>query len=212
MVPLRRAPGPRPQSPNTLNAPAQPPSQTAIRKVGTLPVTSCCPDVLPRFFSPVHIGVSPVPARNTHESRLTRTTFRGMCLQALPLQVCGVHAGLAFPTRPGAFSSNRLTGRRHQDVQDAPVEPALLCDVPGFVTVPRADFQSVASDACSPAAPTESGAAGLVCPLPLRRVQSGLRLPRPVHLAPGSQLDPQTTRTHDVGRSPSALPSGVAPD
>ena len=63
---------------------------------------------------------------------------------------------------------------------------------------PRGDPQIVACDARGPAAPAQPGAAGLVCLLPLRRVQGDLRLPRPVHLAPGGPLDPQTTQPHEV--------------
>ena len=57
----------------------------------------------------------------------------------------------------------------------------------------RAHPQVIASDAGRPAAPTQSGAAGLVHLLPPRRVESDVRLPRPVHLASGGPLDPQAT-------------------
>jgi hypothetical protein len=46
--------------------------------------------------------------------------------------------------------------------------------------------------------------------LPLRRVESDLQLPRPVHLASGSPMDPQTTQPHEVGRPPTPLPTQVA--
>src|SRR3954451_16467394 len=75
---------------------------------------------------------------------------------------------------------------------------------------PRVDPQVSTSDTCRPAAPAQPGAAGLVHLLSIRRVEGDVRLPRPVHLAPGGRLDPQTTPPCAVGRPAPTLPTRLA--
>src|SRR6266536_2439093 len=76
----------------------------------------------------------------------------------------------------------------------------------------RADQQIITPRSCGPATPAQPSVAGLVHLLPLRGVQSHLRLPRPVHLAPGSPLAAQTTPPHEDGRPHPPLPPWVATD
>jgi RNA-directed DNA polymerase len=64
----------------------------------------------------------------------------------------------------------------------------------------------------SPAAPAESGAAGLGQLLPARRVQGHLRLPERLQLAAGGQLAAPQTPPCQLEVAPSALPARVATD
>ena len=75
---------------------------------------------------------------------------------------------------------------------------------------PHAHPQVITSDPCRPAAPAQPGPPGLVHLLSTRRVQGDLRLPRPVHLAPGGPVDPETTQQDEVGCPLPPLPSRLA--
>jgi hypothetical protein len=75
---------------------------------------------------------------------------------------------------------------------------------------PHAHPQVITSDPCGPAAPAQPGPPGLVHLLSPRRVEGDLRLPRPVHLAPGGPVDPETTQQDEVGRPLPPLPSRLA--
>ena len=117
-----------------------------------------------------------------------------------PAPVGGENEGLSTSTRASTSSGSASSGdeTRHHQARGLhlPVEEGpRLHRRPG----PRAHPQVITSDAGCPAAPAQPGAAGLVHLLPPRRVQSDLRLPRPVHLASGGPLDPQTTPPDEVG-------------
>ena len=60
--------------------------------------------------------------------------------------------------------------------------------------------------------PAQPGAAGLDQLLPPRRVQGDLRLPAPVHLAPGDLLAPPQAPPRQLEVAPTALPPEVVAD
>src|ERR1035437_3507716 len=76
----------------------------------------------------VHVGVRTVPARNTHESRLARTTL----VRNMLAGVTGLRRVRSFdlldPARCFLFQPGHE--KPPPGLKDAPVEPGLLCDVP----------------------------------------------------------------------------------
>ena len=131
----------------------------------------------------------------------------GLRLSEAKTKICHIDKGFDFL----GFRIQRRRKTRHGEARGLhlPVEKGSRLDRRSGA---HADPQIITSNARGPAAPAQSGAAGLKFPLPLRRVQGDLRLPRPVHLAPGGPVDPQTTQPHEVGRPPTPLPSRVATD
>jgi hypothetical protein len=101
-------------------------------------VSTCCHAMSCRDVSGrVHVGVRPVPASHTYEGRLALATLR-----------CDVLAGMAGLRRVRSFhffdpAGSLLLQSGHEQTppgfEDAPVEAGLLCDVPGFCTVPAAE-------------------------------------------------------------------------
>ena len=131
----------------------------------------------------------------------------GLRLSEAKTKVCHIDEGFDFLGFRIQRRRKRGTGKRV--VYTYPSKKA-LASIVGRVR--DADPQVIASDACGPAAPAQSGAAGLVHLLPPRRVESDLRLPRPVHLASGGPLDPQTTPQDEVGRPLPPLSTRMASD
>jgi hypothetical protein len=92
-------------------------------------VSTCCHGMSCGDISGrVHIGVRPVPARNAYESRLALTTLGSDVLAG----ITGLRRvrRVDFLDSSGCFLFQPAREQAPPRVEDAPVEPGLLCDVP----------------------------------------------------------------------------------
>ena len=129
----------------------------------------------------------------------------GLRLSEAKTKVCHIDGGFDFL----GFRIPAETETRHNQTCDLhlPVEEGLgLHRRAG----PHAHPQVITSDPCGPAAPAQPGPPGLVHLLSAWRVEGDLRLPRPVHLASGGPVDPETTPQDEMGRPLPPLPSKLA--
>src|ERR1035437_8551144 len=95
-------------------------------------VSTRCPAMSCRDVSGrVHVGVCPVPARNTHEGRLALATLARNMLAG----VTGLRRvrSFAFFDPPGSLLLQPGREQTPTGFEDAPVEPGLLCDVPAWL-------------------------------------------------------------------------------
>ena len=119
----------------------------------------------------------------------------GLRLSAAKTRVSHIDEGLDFL----GFRIQRRTQARHHPARGLylPVEEGPRGH---HRAGPRADPTDSSSVARCPAAPAQSGAAGLVHLLPTRRVEGDLRLPRRVCVASSAALDPPPIPQDEVGR------------
>jgi hypothetical protein len=129
----------------------------------------------------------------------------GLLLSEAKTKVCHIDEGFDFL---GFRIQRRLKrGTTKRAVYTYPSKKALASIVGRVRTLTP---QVITSDPCRPAAPAQPGTPGLVHLLSPRRVQGDLRLPRPIHLAPGGPVDPETTQQDEVGCPLPPLPSRLA--
>ena len=129
----------------------------------------------------------------------------GLRLSDAKTQVCHIDEGFDFL---GFRIQRRLKrGTTRRVVYTYPSKKALASIVGEG---PHAHPQVITSDTCGPAASAQPGSPGLVHLLSARRLQGDLRLPRPVHLASGGPVDPETTQPDEMGCPLPPLPPPVA--
>ena len=128
----------------------------------------------------------------------------GLRLSEAKTKICHIDEGFDF--LGFRIQRRRKRGTTKRAVYTYPSKKALASIVGRVRTLTlRIDIRPL-----RPCCASSTRSSGAGAPTPPRRVEGDLRLPRPVHLAPGGPVDPETTQQDEVGRPLPPLPSRLA--